>query len=460
LDGWAGIVGLKYETSVLHQGVAFFAPAANAAVHGNHVGVAHFLQIIGSESRAKPSPAIENHLRAEIGNASLNVAFNDPLAQVHGAGKMVLGKLALFAYIDEQKAVTAIHTGFHCVNVGLANARPGIVDDLQKPGWVLSHSKEFTRIANEEERAPAVRSSAATHRSSSMESVRDRGNRSRKRAGHGHDGPRTNPRSVGLARALSKLGYCSRSQAAEWIRDGRVSLNGSLRREPETPVRLGRDRITLSGHDVEAAPKAYFVMNKPRGLVTTASDEKGRETVYSILAHSRETLPWIAPVGRLDKASEGLLLWTNDSEWAARVTAPETCLEKTYHVQIDAVADQELLERMVRGVNSEGELLRASNCRLLRAGAKNCWLEITLREGRNRQIRRLAEAMGVAVLRLVRVAIGPLPLGTLAKGSYRRLEEREKRALDSAMEAGGIQNHNARRAPDGSRPKKASKDRS
>src|SRR5580692_7090230 len=125
----------------------------------------------------------------------------------------------------------------------------------------------------------------------------------------------TESRQVGLARALSKLGFCSRSQAAKLIRAGRVRLNGSPRRDPEAPVRLERDRIEVDQNAVTAEAKLYLMLNKPRGVVTTASDEKGRETVYACLD---EHLPWVAPVGRLDKASEGLLLLTNDSEWAAR----------------------------------------------------------------------------------------------------------------------------------------------
>ena len=172
-------------------------------------------------------------------------------------------------------------------------------------------------------------------------------------------------------------------------------------------------------------------MNKPRGLVTTASDEKGRATVYSIL---NKSLPWVAPVGRLDKASEGLLLLTNDSEWGARIASPETHLEKTYHVQIGRVAGEELLQAMVRGVRTgEGDFLRSSKCRLLRSGEKNSWLEITLDEGKNRQIRRMLAAFDVEVLRLVRVAIGPLEIGNLAKGSYRELTDEEKALLDRAM---------------------------
>jgi 23S rRNA pseudouridine2605 synthase len=234
-----------------------------------------------------------------------------------------------------------------------------------------------------------------------------------------------------LARALSKLGYCSRSQAAVLIRAGRVTLNGAPRRDPETPVRIKRDHIAVDGRVVKAAENIYLMMNKPRGLVTTASDEKGRETVYSLLADRAESLPWVAPVGRLDKASEGLLLLTNDSEWGARIAAPETHLPKTYHVQISSIASQEALASMERGVSADdGDHVRALRCHLLRSGAKNCWLEITLDEGKNRHIRRMLAALDLQVLRLVRVSIGPLQLGTLRKGAYRSLTPEEKTALD------------------------------
>jgi len=243
-------------------------------------------------------------------------------------------------------------------------------------------------------------------------------------------------RRIGLARALSKLGYCSRSRAAELIRAGRVQLNGSIRRNPETPVWEVRDHITVDGRAVERQGKVYLMMNKPRGLVTTASDEKGRETVYAALDFHGESLPWVAPVGRLDKASEGLLLLTNDSEWGARVAAPETHLEKTYHVQVRSAAGESVAEALMKGVRENSESLRVRRARLLRAGEKNCWLEIILDEGKNRQIRRMLAALEVEVLRLVRVAIGPLELGKLAKGAYRPLTAREKDALDDAMACG------------------------
>lgn len=238
------------------------------------------------------------------------------------------------------------------------------------------------------------------------------------------------PRNVGLARALSKLGYCSRSQAAELVRAGRVSLNGRTQRDPEHPVKISNDNIVVDGRRVTARDKVYLVLNKPRGLVTTAEDEQGRETVYDCLDKS---YPWLAPVGRLDKASEGLLLLTNDSEWAARIVAPESHVEKIYHVRVGAPADDALIKRLEEGLSSQGEFLRARRARVLRGGKRRAWLEIVLDEGRNRHIRRMFEELGIEVLRLVRVAIGPLQLGELAKGSTRPLTKTEKKAFDRTL---------------------------
>ncbi|MGB2620988.1 MAG: pseudouridine synthase [Candidatus Acidiferrum sp.] len=236
---------------------------------------------------------------------------------------------------------------------------------------------------------------------------------------------------AGLARALSKLGYCSRSQAVQLIRAGKVRVNGGIRRDPETPVRVGKDRIEVDGQLVGSAAKVYLMLNKPRGIVTTADDEKGRDTVYRFLGAE---IPWVAPVGRLDKASEGLLLLTNDSEWAARITAPETHLDKTYHVQIGRIADAKLLEILKKGVRTkEGDLLRVKHASLLRHGERNSWLEIILDEGKNRHIRRILETLGIEVLRLIRVAIGPLALGDLPKSGVREITSAEKLSLDSAM---------------------------
>lgn len=236
---------------------------------------------------------------------------------------------------------------------------------------------------------------------------------------------------MGLARALSKLGFCSRTRAMALIREGQVRLNGTTPRNPETPVRLGVDGIEIAGRSLRAAEEVYLMMNKPRGIVTSAADEKGRDTVYSLLPKGRE---WLAPVGRLDKASEGLLLLTNDSEWAARITDPATHLEKSYHVQIAAKAEERLIEALERGVETQrGELLLAKRVSMLRGGEKNSWLAMILDEGKNRHIRRMLEVHGIEILRLVRVAIGPLQLGDLPKGAFRALRPEEKAALDRAM---------------------------
>lgn len=261
---------------------------------------------------------------------------------------------------------------------------------------------------------------------------------------------------ISLARALSKSGYCSRSQAGILIRAGRVVLNGRVVRDPEAAVRMqnarmrnGRviDRIEIDGTPVGQALPIYLAMNKPRGVVTTATDEKGRKTVYDLLDPGS---PWVAPVGRLDKASEGLLLLTNDSEWASKITAPSSHFDKKYHVQADCVADDNLLAKIVRGcadastssqrdILARGRLvrgpgdLRVKAARLLRHGDKNSWLEITLDEGKNRQIRRLLEGLDIHVLRLVRVSIGSLDLGDLEKGATRELTPEEKRLLDGEL---------------------------
>jgi 23S rRNA pseudouridine2605 synthase len=225
-----------------------------------------------------------------------------------------------------------------------------------------------------------------------------------------------------VARIISKLGLGSRTQAAKWVREGQVRVNGRLVTDPEFPVKPDIDQVTVAGR--ENAPTRMVVMlNKPRGLVTTASDEQGRETVYKCFEGAG--LPWLAPVGRLDKASEGLLLFCNDPKWAARITAARNGPDKTYHVQIDRVPDAALLEGLQQGVNAEGELLRAKSAHCLRSGQKNAWLEIALDEGRNRQIRRLLRAFDVAVLRLVRVSIGELQLGELPKGQWRALNAAE-----------------------------------
>src|ERR1700688_4294441 len=169
----------------------------------------------------------------------------------------------------------------------------------------------------------------------------------------------------GVARVISKMGIGSRTQAAEWVREGRVRVNDTVVRDPESPVIQGWDRIAVDGQ--EATPMRVVIMlNKPRGLVTTTRDERGRDTVYKCLEGA--ALPWLAPVGRLDKASEGLLLFSNDPAWAARITDPTTGPDKTYHVQLNRLHDAALLASLERGADVSGERLTAKAVRFLRAG--------------------------------------------------------------------------------------------
>ncbi len=240
----------------------------------------------------------------------------------------------------------------------------------------------------------------------------------------------TTGRRHGVARTLSKLGLASRTVAAGWVLDGRVTLNGRRVRDPECPVLAG-DQLTVDGQPVARTERLYLMLNKPRGLVTTAADPQGRDTVYRCFDGAG--LPWFAPVGRLDKASEGLLLFSNDSEWAARVTAAESGPDKTYHVQVDTQPSPAIMAQLTAGIDHDGERLAAKSVQLLRTGEKNAWLVIVLAEGRNRHIRRLLEAQGVGVLRLVRVAIGELALGELARGQWRRLAGSEAAALAKVL---------------------------
>ena len=195
----------------------------------------------------------------------------------------------------------------------------------------------------------------------------------------------------GVARVISKLGLASRTQAAEWVRAGRVRVNGRVVRDAEHPMRQGVDRIDIDGEARAPAKRLALMLNKPRGLVTTAKDEQGRDTVYRCFEGA--ALPWIAPIGRLDKASEGLLLFSNDPEWAAGITDPGSGPPKTYHVQIDRLPESALLRNLEHGAMVAGRRLAVRSARTLRTGEKNAWLEIALTEGRNRHIRRLLEAL-------------------------------------------------------------------
>lgn len=202
-----------------------------------------------------------------------------------------------------------------------------------------------------------------------------------------------------------------------------MQVNGKTVRDALLRIDPDRDSIRVDGARVVAERKVYLMLNKPRGLVTTRDDPEGRGTVYDCLEGL--DLPFVSPVGRLDKASEGLLLLSNDTRWANGLLDPASHVAKTYHVQIAAAPDKEMLERFRQGAVVDGELLAASSIALLRSGGRTAWLEIVLDEGRNRHIRRLLAAFDIEVLRLVRVAIGRLQLGELAKGKARHLTAEE-----------------------------------
>ena len=231
----------------------------------------------------------------------------------------------------------------------------------------------------------------------------------------------------GLARVLSKRGLCSRSEAERRIRAGEVRVGGRVVRDPEFPTRLDQSDIVMADGAAENVVRRYIALNKPRGLVTTARDERGRDTVYRCF--DGHDLPWLAPAGRLDQASEGLLLFSNDPLWNAAITEPRTPLLKTYHVQIDGIPEPDQFLALQDGVRDQGELLRAVRITMLRVGSRNAWLEVVLDEGRNRHIRRLLASGDWNVLRLVRVAIGPVTLGSLRKSEFRDLSMTEQSAL-------------------------------
>lgn len=231
---------------------------------------------------------------------------------------------------------------------------------------------------------------------------------------------------IGLARAINKAGFASRSQAEKLVGQGHVTLNGSVVRDPESPT-SEQDRILVHGEPLVTVRKVYLMCNKPRGMVTSAEDNKGRATVYECLEGM--DLPHVGPVGRLDMASEGLLLFTNDTQWANGLLDPMRRVPKTYHVQIDGSLEPEKILRMTQGIQDDGEMLRAKSVQLIREGEKNRWIEIVLQEGKNREIRRMLKALGLGVHRLVRIRIGNVLLGDLEKGSVRHLTETEVEGL-------------------------------
>jgi len=229
-----------------------------------------------------------------------------------------------------------------------------------------------------------------------------------------------------LERMISKAGLGSRAEARRWIAAGRVRVNGKRIQTPDFWVDFARDRVTLDGKPVRAGKKVYLIFYKPKGYLTTYKDPQGRPTIYDLISGVDR---WVIPVGRLDLDTSGLLILTNDTQFAERLTNPEYRVPKTYQVKASAVLTDGQLEQLRKGVTLTDGPTRPAVVTRLRDTAKFTVLEITITEGRNRQVRRMLEAVGSKVLKLVRTGIGALRIGELQIGSYRSLSDAEVAAL-------------------------------
>jgi 23S rRNA pseudouridine2605 synthase len=239
--------------------------------------------------------------------------------------------------------------------------------------------------------------------------------------------------TVPLVRALSKLGLASRTQTAEWIKAGRLAVNGRVCRDANLAVVPERDRFALDGAELVQQVRTCIALHKPKGYVTTRSDEKGRKTVFDLLPAS---LQHLHAIGRLDMHTSGLLLLTNDTRLSSYLTDPANAVPREYAVSVDGKVSEETLQRVLRGVEDDGELLLASAVRIRKLSGRESHLFVTLHEGRNRELRRLFKAVGHEVNKLKRLAFGAIALGELESGKYRELQLEELSALQGPGAAG------------------------
>jgi 23S rRNA pseudouridine2605 synthase len=225
---------------------------------------------------------------------------------------------------------------------------------------------------------------------------------------------------------FSKSGAGSRTDARSWIGAGRVRVNGRVVENPDQWVDLDRDRVTLDGKPLRSAGKLYLLLYKPKGYLTTYRDPEGRPTVYDLIS---DVGAWLSPVGRLDLDTSGLLLMTNDTDLAERITNPDHKIPKTYQVKAATRLSDDQIEQLRYGVQLSDGPTRPAQVQRLRDTAKFTFLEISITEGRNRQVRRMLEAVDSKVLKLVRTSIGPLCIGDLPIGKWRMLTAEEVKAL-------------------------------
>lgn len=229
-----------------------------------------------------------------------------------------------------------------------------------------------------------------------------------------------------LDRVLSKAGLGSRTEARTWIGAGRVAVNGKKIQTPDVWVDLEHDRVTLDGRPLIARRKIYILLYKPKGYLTTYKDPQGRKTVYDLLPDVEE---FVFPAGRLDQDTTGLLILTNDSEFGDFITRPETKVAKTYLVKSSLPLSDDQLDRLRQGIELADGPTRPAAVKRIRDSARYTFFEITITEGRNRQVRRMVEALGAKVLKLVRVQIGPIQISGMEIGKYRELTAEEVQQL-------------------------------
>jgi 23S rRNA pseudouridine2605 synthase len=226
-----------------------------------------------------------------------------------------------------------------------------------------------------------------------------------------------------LDRALSRFGLTSRSVACEAILSGRVKINGRVVRDPGVWVNPQKDAIHFNGNRLRQSRRVYLLFYKPKGVITSHGDPEGRKTIYDCLG---ENSPWVSPVGRLDKDTSGLILLTNDTDFANYVMDPASQIPKTYVVKANTLVGDDQVARMAEGLQlKRGDWAKPQSVRRIEDRGKYSWLEIVLTEGKNREVRRLMEATGLKTLKLVRTRIGPCSLEGLQPGKWRDLARSE-----------------------------------
>ncbi|HEV2499065.1 MAG TPA: pseudouridine synthase [Terriglobia bacterium] len=237
-----------------------------------------------------------------------------------------------------------------------------------------------------------------------------------------------------LDRVLSRFGVASRSEAQQAIRSGRLKVNGRVIRDPEFWVRPEQDAVHLDGRRLKPARKTCLLFYKPKGVITSHGDPGGRKTVYDCLG---DTGQWLFPVGRLDKDTSGLLLITNDTEFADFITNPASGVPKTYRVKTSGLLPDDVIAKLQGGIEMKrGDWAHPLSVRRLEDRGKYTWLEIVLTEGKNREVRRMIEAVGFKVLKLVRTGIGPLTLVGIEVGKWRPLTQAEVSGLKRTRRRG------------------------